>query len=224
MTATTADLLSIEHVRRNLSTEGLGHHIYLFTTLPSANATLRHLARDGVAHGTVVLAETQSDARSGTGATWYSPSGLNLYLAVVLRPRLAAHEVPTFAAIPALALVDALLAEGVRARPRWPNEVVVDGRKIGATSAEFGTLGERVDYVILGIDVNLNVDRAALERALGAHADGATSTREETGRTLDRNRFAATVLNLLEKWLLTWNTCGREAVLAARRQLETSGV
>lgn len=223
MNTASTDLLTVDGVRRYLSSEQIGQHIYLFGTLPAANTTLRKLARDGVAHGTVVLAESQSAARSGTGAPWYSPSGVNLYLAVVLRPTLALHDLPAFGAIPALALVDALAIAGVGARLRWPNEVVVDGRKVGGATAEFSADGDRVLYVIFAIEINLNVDRASLNDALGAHAEGATSVLEETGCEVDRTRFTATVLNLIDKWLLTWDSRGREAVLSARRTLETRG-
>jgi len=223
MEMASADLLTVDGVRRYLSSDQIGQHIYLFGTLPAANTTLRKLARDGVAHGTVVLAEHQSAARSGTGAPWYSPSGVNLYLAVVLRPNLAVHDVPAFGAIPALALVDALAIEGVGAHLRWPNEVVVDGRKIGGATAEFSAAGDRALYVIFAIDINLNMDRATLDNALGPQADSATSVLEETGHEVQRTRFAAAVLNLVDKWLVTWESRGREAVLSARRALETQG-
>jgi len=218
-----AEPLTVEGVRCHLKSEWIGQHIYLFGTLPAANTTLRQLAQDGVGHGTVVLAEGQSAARSGTGAVWFSPSALNLYLAIVLRPKLAPHDLLAFSAIPALALVEALFIEGVAARLRWPNEIVVDGRKVGGAAVESSTTGDRVDHVIFVFDVNLNVDRSSLGEALGERALGATSVLEETGHEVDRNRFAGALLTLVDKWVGIWDNLGREAVLTARRELETHG-
>jgi BirA family transcriptional regulator, biotin operon repressor / biotin---[acetyl-CoA-carboxylase] ligase len=213
--AVVADRLSIELLRRRLTTEVVGHHVYVFGTVDSTNRALHSLADRGVGEGTVVLAERQTAGRGRHGHPWFSPEAANLYVSALFRPRLALRELPTFAPIASLALAEAVWCEGAPARIQWPNDVVVGGRKVGGVPVETAAAGDRVTRVILGIGVNLNVERAALEAALGGAAAAAASLREVLGREIDRNAFAAALLNRLDKWHRTLLTRGPAAVLAA---------
>jgi BirA family transcriptional regulator, biotin operon repressor / biotin---[acetyl-CoA-carboxylase] ligase len=209
------DHLSITAMRRHLDTELVGRHIYLRGTVDSTNAVLRRLAEHEAEEGTVVLAEAQTAGRGRPGVRWFSPDGVNLYVSVLFRPVLAPREVPRFAPIASLALSEAVEAEGLTVEIKWPNDLVVNGRKLGGTLVDFATVDGRVSYVILGLGVNLNVTRAELDAALGAEAAAATSVSELTGREIDRNRFAARLLNRLEKWHTTITAYGPEPALAA---------
>ncbi len=217
MSSLHCDELSIELVRRHLTTEILGRHIYLFGTVRSTNAVLRSLAQAGAGEGAVVIAESQTAGRGRAGVAWYSPPGVNLYLSVLFRPTLAPAAVTVFAFIASLALTEALRGHGVPASIKWPNDIVADGRKLGGSLVEYATTGDQVTYVILGVGVNLNVERRELQLGLGADADAATSAREVTGHDVDRNAFTAAVLNLLEKWLNVYVEQGPEPVVAAWR-------
>ena len=121
---------------------------------------------------------------------------------MLFRPALGARDVPLFALIASLALADAARAEGAPAATRWPNDVVVDGRKLGGALVEYATVGDRVTHVILGVGVNLNVDEADLRAALAEEAGGATTLTRVLGRAVDRNRFAGRLLGALESRLL----------------------
>jgi BirA family transcriptional regulator, biotin operon repressor / biotin---[acetyl-CoA-carboxylase] ligase len=212
------DRLAIEQVRRTLATERVGFQTYLFEEVGSTNTVLRRIADSGAPDGTVVLAETQSMGRGRLGKPWFSPPGLNLYASVLFRPPIAPSTVPVFSFISSLALTDAIWAEGLPAAIKWPNDVLVDGRKVAGTLAAYASAGDVVEYVILGVGVNLNVDRPALAGALGPAAAAATSLREAAGRRIDRNAFAAAFLNLLEKWDDEHRAHGGDALLAAWRE------
>jgi BirA family transcriptional regulator, biotin operon repressor / biotin---[acetyl-CoA-carboxylase] ligase len=209
------DHLSISELRHHLDTDTVGRHIYLFGTVDSTNAVLRRLAEHGAEEGTVVLAEAQTAGRGRPGVRWFSPDAVNLYMSVLFRPSLAPREVALFAPIASLALAEAVEAEDVTVEIKWPNDLVVDGRKLGGALVEYATVGDRVSHVILGIGVNLNVMRAELDSALGDDAATAVSLRELIGRDVDRNRFVARCLNRLEKWHAIFSTYGPSAVLAA---------
>lgn len=211
------DSLSIDLLRRRLSSETIGRQIYLFGEVPSTNAVLRGLAKAGAREGTVVLAESQSAGRGRLGQEWFSPPGVNLYVSVLFRPAILPPAVPVFSFIASLALTDAIWTEGVPAAIKWPNDVLVERRKVAGTLTECSTAGDRVEYVILGVGVNLNVQREALRAALGEAAHAAISLREAAGREIDRNAFAATFLSLLERWLHVYVTRGPEAILTAWR-------
>jgi BirA family transcriptional regulator, biotin operon repressor / biotin---[acetyl-CoA-carboxylase] ligase len=215
---TDTDRLSIEVLRRGLSTDVLGRHIYLFGTVRSTNAVMRSLAQAGATEGTVVIAESQTAGRGFAGASWPSPPGVNLYLSVLFRPTLTPSAVLVFAFITSLALTEAIRAQGLPAAIKWPNDVLLAGRKAGGGLVEYTTNGPGVTSVILGVSVNVNVERPQLQAALGADADDTTSLREAAGREIDRNAFAATVLNLVERWLRTYIDKGPAAVLDAWRE------
>lgn len=211
-----ADSLCIEVIRRQLETEVVGFQIELYQDVDSTNAALRRLAEAGAREGTVV--EAQHAGRGRRGTPWFSPPGLNLYASVLFRPPIGPNAVPVFSFITSLVLSDAIRAEGVPAAIKWPNDILIEGRKVAGSFGAFATVGDLVDYVILGAGVNLNVERPALQQGLGAAAPGAISVREAAGRPIDRNGFAAAYLNLLEKWFDVYRVSGPTAVLQAWRE------
>ena len=212
---TSFDHLSAELVRRHLTTEVVGHHLYILDVVDSTNRVMARLAERGAAEGTVVLAETQTAGRGRHGSHWFSPEGANLYASVLFRPRIAPRELPLFAPIASLALAETVWMEGVPARIKWPNDVVVRRRKLGGVLVEALLAGDRLAGVILGIGVNLNVEQAQLQTALGGAAEAAVSLHEAMGHVVDRNVFTASLLNRLEKWQRTFVTRGPAAVLSA---------
>jgi BirA family biotin operon repressor/biotin-[acetyl-CoA-carboxylase] ligase len=221
MLATTTDRpdrLKIELIRRHLWSETFARHILLHDEVPSTNEVLRRLAKREAREGTVVIAEAQTSARGRLGQTWFSPPGVNLYASVLLRPSLPLAALPVFSFVGSLALSEAVWLERLPAAIKWPNDILVGDRKVGGTLVECATTRDRLDHLILGCGVNLNVTPAALEEALGAEAARATSLSAAAGRPIDRNTFAAMVLNLLEKWLQVYRTYGPEPVLYAWRE------
>lgn len=212
------DSLSIELIRRGLSTRDVGFEIHLFDKVPSTNDVACKLAEHNARAGTVVLAETQLAGRGRFGRPWFSPGHTNLYASVIFRPAIAPSAVPVFALIGSLALADAVTGEGVPATVRWPSDVVVSGQRLGGTLTVVAAAGDVVHHVVLGIGVNLNVSGEALATALGPVAALATSVREVAGRAIDRNRFAASLLNRLERWHALYTDYGADAVLMAWNQ------
>ena len=212
--APTVERLNLERLRRHLTTEVVGHHIYIFETVDSTNRVLARLADLGATEGTVVFAAAQTAGRGRHGSAWYSPDAANLYASVLFRPRIVPRELPLFAPIASLALAETVWLEGVPARIRWPGDVLVGARKLGGVLVQAPILGHRLAHVILGLGVNLNVEPAELADGLGEAAEAAVSLRELLGREVDCNAFAATLLNRLEKWHLTFLTRGPDAVRA----------
>jgi BirA family biotin operon repressor/biotin-[acetyl-CoA-carboxylase] ligase len=104
-----------------------------------------------------------------------------------------------------------------RAHPgiKRPNDILIGGKKVGGSLVECGFRGDQIDHVIVGLGVNLNVERAVLRAALGRAGGFATSLAAETGHEIDRNAFAATCLNHLDTWAQAWETLGPGAILAA---------
>lgn len=212
--------LSIDRIRQTLTAQVVGRHLYLFEEVSSTNSVLSGLAQGGAREGTVVLAEGQTAGRGRLGKVWFSPAGVNLYASTIFRPPLAPSEVTVFSFIASLALFDAIQEEGVTPAIKWPNDVLVSRKKVAGVLTEAGSSGEQVNYVILGVGVNLNIEDAALMAALGNAGLAATSLGEVAGREIDRSVFTGRFLTLLDEWYQIYCSQGARVILEAWRDRE----
>lgn len=214
----TTDTLSVEAIRPRLTAESVGRQIYLFGEVESTNAVLRGLAREGAVDGTVVLADAQTSGRGRLGRSWFSPPGVNVYASALFRPRFRPAEAARFSFIASLSLADAVKDLGLGPAIKWPNDVLVGRKKVGGSLVESATRGTDIEFLILGVGVNVNVDVAALHRELGPAGTGATSLCAVLGHEVDRNALAASYLNHLDGWAHRYFTEGPAAILGAWRE------
>ncbi len=176
--------------------------IYLETT-SSTNDVADSLAFDGAAHGTTVVAEAQQSGRGRMGRTWFSPPGAGLYVSVVLRPEELGDRATSASLASRVSLTAGVaVAEAIRAATglavaiKWPNDLVVDRRKLCGILAEASSSAEAVRHVILGYGINLQP--AAYPPDL---VNRATSLEGELGRPVDRAAVLAESLACLADWL-----------------------
>lgn len=182
-------------------------------SVTSTNDLVRDRARAGAPAFSVVLAGTQTAGRGRQGHAWISPPG-NLFLSVLLRPggRVAhAGLIPLAAGV---AIAEALETFGVRARLKWPNDLVVRDRKIAGLLAEAVSGGEGIDSVVLGIGINLSLDPADVPAGL---REAVTSVAMESRRTASPVGAAAETLARVAVWYHALASEGAPAVLAAWR-------
>lgn len=215
----SAETLSAAEIRRRLRASVVGRQLYLFGEVESTNAALRGLAREGAIEGSVVLAESQTAGRGRQGQAWFSPSGVNLYASVLFRPSFRLAEAPRFACVASLAVADAVKDLGLSPAIKWPNDVLVDRKKVAGSLVECASREDEIDFLILGVGVNLNASPEALRAALGAAGVGATSlAAARGGREVDRNAFAASYLGHLDAWVARYRTAGPGPIVAAWRE------
>jgi BirA family transcriptional regulator, biotin operon repressor / biotin---[acetyl-CoA-carboxylase] ligase len=208
--------LDIAVIKKHLDSRA-ERDIRLVDTVASTNAALRELARAGAPEGTVVIADAQTAGHGRFAKPWFSPPGVNIYASVLYRPAIAPREVGGFSFVASLAVSDAILAEGLRSTIKWPNDVLVGGKKVAGTLVEFATQDGLVEYVILGLGVNVNVSRTALRGALGTSGFAADSLSEVAGHDLDRNVLTGMILDALDRWVKTYRTGGLDPILNAWR-------
>ena len=173
----------------------IGKRIIHLEEATSTNDVAKELARRGAEEGLVVIAETQSRGRGRLGSAWASPRG-GIWLSVLLRPKVApinAACITIAAAVSVAEAVEEVL--GVKPQVKWPNDLLIDGRKFCGILAESSVRGERLDFVVLGIGVNANVKLEELPEEL---RDSATTLYSALGRPIPRRRLLDAILRRLE--------------------------
>jgi BirA family transcriptional regulator, biotin operon repressor / biotin---[acetyl-CoA-carboxylase] ligase len=149
--------LQLHQIQDGLVTNRLGKIIHYFSAIDSTNLYARRLAEQGAQEGEVVIAESQTQGRGRLGRPWVSPPYVNLYFSVILRPQLPPSHAPQITLMAAVALADAV-AGFIPVAPaiKWPNDILAGGKKLAGILAESACHSDRVDFVILGVGVNIN--------------------------------------------------------------------
>lgn len=208
--------LNLERVEERLTTGTIGRRIVYLTSTSSTQDVARREAEDGAAEGTAVIAEEQSAGRGRLGRSWVSPAGKNIYLTIVLRPDLA--RLRTLGMAAPLAVLRAVKAvTSLEPDLKWPNDVLLSGRKLAGVLIDSELSGGEVKYALIGIGVNVNFD---VEESSDVSSI-ATSIKREFGRSVSREEFLAALLNEFED---LYSSTAASAIRAAwRDRLETLG-
>jgi BirA family biotin operon repressor/biotin-[acetyl-CoA-carboxylase] ligase len=192
------DLLTPTEVKPLLKTKWMGRTIHHFQTLDSTNSKAYQLALNGAEEGEVVISESQEKGRGRLGRQWFSPPFLNLYLSVILRPKISPHQASLITLMAAVAAADAIQKfSGLLPLIKWPNDILLRDRKVAGLLNEIHSEMDRIHFVILGIGVNLNMDEKMFSKEIRAVA---TSLKIEMGQKVSRKAFLQFFLQELEKW------------------------
>ena len=178
-------------VRGGLFTRLVGRRLLFFQELTSTMDEAARQAEEGTEEGTVVVAETQQAGRGRMGRSWVSQQG-NLYLSVVFRPPLQALPLLNILAGVAAARAIRKVA-GLEPRIKWPNDVLLSGKKVAGILVESVVTGERVCYAVLGIGINVGLDTSSVEGLTGQ----ITSLRD-AGRPVPREDLLRQLLQDLD--------------------------
>jgi BirA family biotin operon repressor/biotin-[acetyl-CoA-carboxylase] ligase len=166
-------------------------------SLDSTNTLAKELAAQGAPEGTLVLAEEQSEGRGRMGRRWVSPGCVNLLFSLLLRPRIHKDQVFVTTMILALATIEAVKSRtGLTSTIKWPNDIFVRGKKLGGILTEFSLHQEEIDYVVVGLGLNVNWSPHQTEDASRL----ATSILAETGARISRNDLLVTLLRIFEPY------------------------
>jgi BirA family biotin operon repressor/biotin-[acetyl-CoA-carboxylase] ligase len=187
--------LSAERIIRGSRTEFIGQSIVYCYSVGSTNEVLKKLAAQGAPEGTLVIADEQTAGKGRLGRKWLAPPGTSLLLSLLFRPDLAASQAQRLTMICSLAIAEAV--EGLAGLPvglKWPNDIFVHGKKAGGILTELGTTGGHLDYVVVGVGLNVNLAVSALPELRGV----ATSLSEELGREVSRLELLWRILEGIE--------------------------
>ena len=175
------------------------------------------LARAGASHGTIVIAERQNNGRGRDGRVWQSPAG-GLYLSAVLRPPMPIVDVPPMTLAIGIGVCEAIRTTGAPAVLKWPNDVLVDGRKLAGVLVEAQSQGNRLEAVIVGIGINITGE---LPEPV---ADTGITLAEAAGTTIDREAFVERLLAHVERWVDRYVSVGIEPIIPAWQERMAVGI
>ena len=220
--------IETHEVRAYLDSSRIGERLEYLKTTTSTNADAFRLAEEGAIEGTVVVADSQTGGKGRRGRIWSSPAGVNLYCSVVLRPSVMPHEAPQLTFISAVAVARAIeLTTKLTPEIKWPNDLLISGKKVAGLLNEMSAETDGINFVILGIGVNLNMTVNQFPDDL---RQPATSLLLESGEPVDRSRFTGIMLNELnrlyadflthgfgpvrEEWQQRCNANGRQVIVS----------
>ena len=189
--------LSLEEIQRGLRALRLGKKIHYFAEIASTNVCAYKLAQGGAEEGEIVVADAQTQGKGRMGRSWISPPYLNLYLSVILRPRLPALHASQLTLMSAVAVaesVQSLIPCPVEIK--WPNDILVRGKKLAGILSESSCDGDRLHFVVVGIGANLNFPKELMPEAI---KETATSIMELAKQPVDRAAFARRLIQNLEQ-------------------------
>ncbi len=206
----TPDKLYTWEIDRYLNTDFIGKEITYKDTVDSTNSYAFKLALDGASEGTCVLADAQRAGRGRLNRVWFSPAGENLYLSIILKPHVHPSNVYPITFISSLAVYDTVEAiTGIKPTLKWPNDLLINGKKICGTLLELSTEADMVRFVVVGIGLDINMKEKEISEEIDQKA---TSLFIETKNLFERARVCGILLSNLEKYYLLFKKNGENKV------------
>lgn len=214
------DKLLPAEIRNGLPTRFMGCQVHCFQSVSSTQDVARALASQGAPEGTVVVAETQSAGKGRRGRQWLSPAGGGLWLSVLLRPAMLPAEVPRLTLAAGVAAARAITeTTGLSIGLKWPNDLLVGERKTGGILAEMVGEPDGIDFVVLGIGINVSIQPDRFPPEL---RQAATSLQCHVGADISRVQLCKNLLVALEDVYIKVMTGGFGEVLADWRRVSVT--
>jgi BirA family biotin operon repressor/biotin-[acetyl-CoA-carboxylase] ligase len=210
------DRLFPHEIQFGLKTKIFGKEIVAYESIGSTMDEAFRLGFEGAAEGTVVCAETQTKGRGRLGRNWTSPKGKGLYFSLILRPSLPPTDVARVTLLAAVAVSEAIQRiGGANPQIKWPNDLLIDGKKVAGILTEMSAEMDRVRFVVLGVGINVNTPLSLLP----GHS---TSLRAEMKKTISRIQLFQEVLGAMERWYTQLQKEGFDPVIKKWKKLSAT--
>ncbi|MGV8981377.1 biotin--[acetyl-CoA-carboxylase] ligase [Clostridium sp.] len=190
------DILTFEEIKDYLSTDYIGKNLIYYDSIGSTNSKAKELAEGGEQHGTVIVSEEQTTGRGRLGRNWVSPKYKGIWMSIILRPNIITENISQITLLGAAAVQKAIMKMGIKTSIKWPNDIVLNSRKVCGILTEMSGEIDHINYLVMGIGINVNLDEEDVPKDLKAVA---TSLLVESGEHIDRKILLANVLNTFEE-------------------------
>jgi BirA family transcriptional regulator, biotin operon repressor / biotin---[acetyl-CoA-carboxylase] ligase len=206
----TPDKLFHWEIERHLKAEVIGKRVIYKDMLDSTNAFAFKLALAGEPEGTCIIAETQKAGKGRLGRKWFSPVGKNLYVSIVLRPSIPPSSVYPITFLSSLAVYDTIkTVTAVEPILKWPNDVLMAGKKVCGTLLELSTEADMVRFVVVGIGFNINMEEHEIDEEI---KNKATSLLLQVKKPFERAQVCGILLTNLERYYNIFKEKGSEEI------------
>ena len=222
--AKSTDQLLPWEIKESFKTQFVGKEIHHYSVVDSTQDIAIKLAEVGAQEGTVVVAEKQKKGRARVGRKWAAPEG-GIWFSTILKPKIPTAESTILPLAAALAVCNAVRNEcKLDAKLKWPNDVIITGKKVSGILAEMSCEADRINYVVIGIGVNANVNVKKLESMIRGTEGyyGATSLMKEWGKEVDRIKLLRSILSELEEIYLNLEREGSHMIIKAWKDLSAT--
>ncbi len=204
--------MSIEEIKNSLSghVSVMGKKIIFLETVDSTNTRAMELAGKGCEEGTVVIADAQTGGKGRLGRKWLSPPGKNIYMSIVLKPYISPRDATVLTLMSAVSCATAIKkCSSIPVTIKWPNDLMVSGRKLGGILTEIKADMDRISYAIVGIGINVNLDLMDMPGEIGSFA---TSIKHHSGDLYPRTKIAVEILKEMDKWYAVLLNIGKKPI------------
>lgn len=202
---TEDEIFSADTIARGLQTQTLGRRIVYYRRIGSTNDAAKQLADAGGPEGTVVIADEQTAGRGRLGRAWLAPPRSSILMSLILRPTLAPHQASRVTMAIAVGTCQAIrAATGLGAQIKWPNDLLVGGKKFAGILSESGIVGNTLEYIVVGIGVNVNfsVANAYPVSLRNRVLENATTIADALGKSFPRAPLTQTILANIENYYM----------------------
>lgn len=197
---TSPDLLNKEELHYNLQTDFIGKEICTYKTLGSTNQEAKKLALEGLSDGAVIIANEQTAGKGRRGRFWVSPPGTGIWMSLLLRPDIQPQNASMITLVAGLAVCEVIdEITGLDVKIKWPNDIVLNGKKICGLLTEMNSEIDYVNFIVVGIGINVNISEFPPELL-----SMATSLLIESGETYARKVLVKRTLERFEKHYKTY--------------------
>lgn len=189
------DVMTQNEISKYLETSFIAREIFYFDTIASTNTKAKEMADKGAHDGTVIISEEQSGGRGRLGRQWTSPKYKGIWMSIILRPQVDPSEISKVTQVAAAAVVKAGLQMDYAFSVKWPNDIIMNDKKVCGILTEMSGELNQINYVVLGIGVNANLENGDFPDDL---REKASSIKIESGRPVNRQELCANILNHFE--------------------------
>ncbi|MDD2402292.1 MAG: biotin--[acetyl-CoA-carboxylase] ligase [Clostridia bacterium] len=215
-----SDIISSVEIGTGLETKVVGQNLFCFSSVDSTNKVAKNEAAKGCQEGTVVVADKQDEGKGRLNRNWVSPSGRGLWFSIVLRPDIDPPRASQLTFVSAVAVCRSLQTlTGLELNIKWPNDILFKGKKVCGILTELSAEIDKVNYVVVGIGININhtIDDFPLELR-----DTATSLTQISGQNYNRPALLRSILLEYEKQYFDYQEKGFMQILDSWRKLNTT--
>ncbi|HCQ88948.1 MAG TPA: biotin--[acetyl-CoA-carboxylase] ligase [Clostridium sp.] len=187
------DILRYEEVEEYLQTKYIGRNILHYNTIDSTNKAAKSLAIEGIEEGTVIVSEEQTSGRGRLGRSWVSPKSSGIWMSIILKPNISPMMASRVTLIGAAAVHKALEEISIDAKIKWPNDIVLNNKKLCGILTEMSGEMDKLNYIVMGIGLNVNEEDFSDELK-----NIATSLKIEKNEHINRKELFGKILNNFE--------------------------